>query len=365
MKAEASEKRLQLKVGLFVVAAIVAALGVVMLLGKKRHVFEGRTTLHAKFADVAGLRVGAPVWLSGVNVGTVTQISFGPLEDKKVRVNLEIARKMLTRVRRDSVARIDSQGLLGDKIVEISIGTPDSPEIEPGGEITTVPPADIGQMMAQAGEILEKIKVVADDAAQMAHALADPKTVAGFRGSLESIRTLLKQVERGPGLAHALFYDGKTEKDLQHLASELNRLVAHVDQGVKRIDSILDATDADGKQVVNNLSRAARSVDATAAEIKRSKVIPNLERASADVADVAAHVRSGQGTIGALLVDPTVYEQLVTVLGGVGRSRVLRALVRYAIARDPEKTTARVVDEPKQPPPPPTIVKSKKDRASR
>ena len=56
-------------------------------------------------------------------------------------------------------------------------------------------------------------------------------------------------------------------------------------------------------------------------------------------------MKAGQGTLGALVVDPTVYEQLVQVLGGVGRSRVLRALVRYAISRDDEKGAARVVDE--------------------
>jgi hypothetical protein len=60
---------------------------------------------------------------------------------------------------------------------------------------------------------------------------------------------------------------------------------------------------------------------------------------------MTGYMKSGQGTLGALVVDPTVYEQLVQVLGGVGRSRVLRALVRYAISRDDEKGAARVVDE--------------------
>ena len=60
---------------------------------------------------------------------------------------------------------------------------------------------------------------------------------------------------------------------------------------------------------------------------------------------MTGYMKQGQGTLGALVVDPTVYEQLVQVLGGVGRSRVLRALVRYAISRDDEKGTARVVDD--------------------
>ena len=85
----------------------------------------------------------------------------------------------------------------------------------------------------------------------------------------------------------------------------------------------------------------------------------NLERASGDLAAMTGYMKAGRGTLGALVVDPTVYEQLVQVLGGVGRSRILRALVRYAISRDDEKGAARVVDDknvpelkpPKAPPP--------------
>ena len=57
-------------------------------------------------------------------------------------------------------------------------------------------------------------------------------------------------------------------------------------------------------------------------------------------------MNSGRGTIGMALKDPTVYEQLVTVLGGVARSRVLRALVRYAILKDDGQKAGKAVDEP-------------------
>jgi len=123
-------------------------------------------------------------------------------------------------------------------------------------------------------------------------------------------------------------------------------LSEHVDRGVQHLDAVLAATDGDGKQLLNNVSRAARNVSDTAEVLQRSHVVANLERASGDLAQMTGYMKSGQGTLGFLLVDPTVYEQLVQVLGGVGRSRVLRALVRYAISRDDEKSAGkRVIDE--------------------
>jgi hypothetical protein len=93
------------------------------------------------------------------------------------------------------------------------------------------------------------------------------------------------------------------------------------------------------------VSRAAKSVGQTADEIQRSRMVANLSKASGDLAMMTGYMKQGRGTLGALVVDPTVYEQLVQVLGGVGRSRILRALVRYAISRDEEKGAARVVDD--------------------
>ena len=83
-----------------------------------------------------------------------------------------------------------------------------------------------------------------------------------------------------------------------------------------------------------------------ASDLQRSNIIPHLQRASADLADLTGYVKAGKGSLGGVLMDPTAYEQLVTVLGGVQRSRVLRALVRYAIFRDQGQKSARVVDEP-------------------
>jgi phospholipid/cholesterol/gamma-HCH transport system substrate-binding protein len=339
--------RSEIKVGLFVLLTAVAAVIVVFLLGRKRHVWEERVHIHSTFDDVGGLVVGAPVQLAGVNVGIVSSIAFDRTTPRpRIRVDLEIARASLDLIHRDSIARIGAQGLLGDKLVDVSAGTRTEPPIEEGGEVAAAPSSDLQRLIAETTEVMDRVKRVAENLAKLTAGIAEPKTVEHLRGSIASLHQLMEQTVKGPGLMHALFYDPRTAEQLDALLVEARRLVAHVDQGVVRLDQVLGATNAEGRQILNYAARAARAVGDTAEALGRTQTIANVERASADLADVARTVRSGQGTLGALVQDPTVYEQLVTILGGIARSRILRALVRYAIVKDDAKTAQRIVDEP-------------------
>jgi phospholipid/cholesterol/gamma-HCH transport system substrate-binding protein len=345
------EHRTEIKVGLFVIVLTVVGLAAVLLLGQSRHVFESRVRLYATFSDVGGLIQGAPVRVAGVNVGTVSRIKFVPQAPRPhIRVELDVTQSALELVRTDSVARISAQGLLGDKIVEITAGATAAPPVGTAGEIATATAPDFDAMLKQAAAVLDDARRVSDRVRAAVDEILEPRTLAAVRESLVHIEGLLRAADQGPGLAHALFYDRRTADELTRLEHNLSLLTAHVDRGVQHLDGVLAATDREGRQLLNNVSRAARSVGQTADEVQRSRVVANLERASGDLAVMTAHLRSGQGTLGALVMDPTVYEQLVQVLGGVGRSRILRALVRYAISRDPERGAARrVVDDKNAP----------------
>jgi phospholipid/cholesterol/gamma-HCH transport system substrate-binding protein len=214
-----------------------------------------------------------------------------------------------------------------------------------GGEVKTGSAPDFDKMMKQAAATLDDVKHVAERAAQTVDTVLDPKTVGLIRESLEHIHGILHETDKGNGLAHALFYDRKTADDMQRIEANLTQLSQHVDEGVQHINTVLGSIDGDGRNVLNNVSRAAKSIGDTADSVQKSKIVANLDHASGDLAQMASYMKSGQGTMGSLIMDPTVYEQLVQVLGGVGRSRVLRALVRYAIARDGEHSVARVVDD--------------------
>jgi phospholipid/cholesterol/gamma-HCH transport system substrate-binding protein len=340
-------RRTEVKVGLFVIAGITALLAVLLLLGQKRHVFQERVKVYTFFPDVAGLVVGAPVQIAGVNVGSVSNIAFDRSRPvPQIRVDIEITSNSLDLLRGDSIARISSQGLLGDKLIDIIPGSRSASPIVAGGLVPSSPPADFDHLLAEASSVMIKLDRVAANIATLSDELASPRSRANITASLSAIRSLLDATAHGEGLAHALFYDRRTANEFRGIARGVDRLVERVQATVAALQPIFRATDAHGRQVINNISTAAENLGRAAAQIESSRVIANLDRASENLFQVTEQLRSGKGTLGALVQDPTVYEQLVTILGGVARSRVLRALVRFAISSSDTKVARHVGPPP-------------------
>jgi phospholipid/cholesterol/gamma-HCH transport system substrate-binding protein len=329
-----SQRSVDVKVGLFVVLGALALIGATLLLGQKKHVFERRVRVHSVFSDVGGLVVGAPVQISGVSVGTVSRIAFDRSGTRPViRVDMSISEAALDLLRGDSVARISSQGLLGDKLIDISAGTLAAGAVEPNGLVASTTPVDLDQIVTEAAHVMRKLERVSDGAAALADELSSPRTLGNIRGSLDGIHALLQAAAHGQGLAHALFYDRKTAQAVGHMLAGIDRLAAKAAQVVEELEPIVNATTPEGRQLINHLSSAARNVSDVAGSLHRSHLVANLEHATDDISQVTGQLRNGRGTLGALVQDPAVYEQLVTILGGVARSRLLRALVRYAISK--------------------------------
>jgi phospholipid/cholesterol/gamma-HCH transport system substrate-binding protein len=134
--------------------------------GKIFDVFASRYTLVTLVADVAGLREGAPVTIAGQRVGQVSKIEFIPVEQKRGATNivlhLDVAEDVKDQIRRDSRAFMRSQGLLGDKYVDISPGTKRSSVLQPMDTLIASPVLDLEQLMARGSAVLDSAsKVVA------------------------------------------------------------------------------------------------------------------------------------------------------------------------------------------------------------
>lgn len=343
----ARERLYEILAGTFVLGAFGLGALLIFLLGQKQQVFQEQAVLHAEFSEVQGLSEGAPVRLAGVKIGSVARVEFSPDRQRRtIRVDLEVAKKLLDQLGGDPVARIDSQGLLGDKIIEIAPGVSTKPPPTAGSTIRTLEPTDLNKLLADARLVMVKAQRVADGAARIMDEVNEPSLATDLRSSVASVRKLLEATQKGSGLAHALFYDPSTSAQMNKILAEAANLTTEVNAAVKSINAVLNSTDGDGRQLINNVSRATKNVAAVAADLHDSQIIPQVDKAAKDVAALTAYARSGQGSLGALLVDPTAYERLVTILGGVERSRILRAVVRYAIAKDDGATAARVVTDP-------------------
>ncbi|MEJ2067887.1 MAG: MlaD family protein, partial [Deltaproteobacteria bacterium] len=120
-----SSKFTEIKVGIFVVVILFLFGAAVFTIGSHQKYFQRQYTLWASFSNIKGLIVGAPVRLAGLTVGRVNDIHFpeNPAV-KTIRVELKINKGVQKRICGDSIASIQTMGLLGDKYVEISLGSP-------------------------------------------------------------------------------------------------------------------------------------------------------------------------------------------------------------------------------------------------
>src|SRR5512145_2315625 len=201
----------------------------VYLLGARARLFEPRYTIHAEFTEVGGLTDGATVRLAGVQIGRVTGVRLPAEPGGRVRVDLTIAKQFSDRVRKDSVARIETQGLLGDKLVELTVGTAQAPAAAEGDLIASREPFDIGQVMSESAQIVRSVGALAESLQVTAQTLNQSRLIEDAAGAVASARRLTDQVgrdvsatttvareaaeglarvvgrlEKGPGLAHTL-----------------------------------------------------------------------------------------------------------------------------------------------------------------
>jgi len=354
-----------IRVGLFVLGGLMFSALVIFLIGDERRLFERSVEFTAKFSDVQGLKKSAPVQMGGVDIGHVADVKYAQQPgDDHIIVTLSIVRDEAGRIRTDSKVEVVPKGLLGDKMVEITRGTSEGKPVEPGSELLSKEPDDLlSGLSSKANNALRQVEEVAEK-------LNDPKLHQNLRESVAGVNTILKQVYEGNGYPHRFLTDPAEADRISHLienldktSAELNGTLSEVRQVAARVRSgpgfTHDVIYGDGPQKeIAAFGFAANEVGLTLKGIRESeslthdalyggkgsgaKALDNVASITDDLKAITAGMRQGKGTLGALLVDPSVYEDMKMVLGNVERNDVLRALVRYSIKQDEKKPAVQV-----------------------
>jgi len=352
-----------LRVGIFVALGILVSVAVIFVIGDNRRFWDPKLSYFAEFEDVAGLRAGAPVRMGGVDIGTVAEVAYDrDPKSAKIKVRLAIARSDSSRVRADSVVTVVNKGLLGDKMIKITPGDGKLPQLGDMAQLQTREPLDLDRYVDKIESILQKTEKTVANLETATHTAADPKLGEDLKGAVASLNTILGgvannkdgvayrvlfdpktgerfdrllgnvdgitaqmnavsgdlrdmtlQIKNGPGLGHAVLYDAKLAGDLSGIASETRQ----------------------GLEAMRTGKGLAHSVIYGDAESQTAMV--NLGATMQDIRHIVAQIRAGKGTLGAFLVDPSVYEDIKQLVGNVDRSQVLRAFVRYSIREDEAK----------------------------
>ncbi len=301
-KSKKDKNTLYLVVGIFVSVSLAIFLGGVFLLSKESSLFEEKYIVKSYFKNTAGLLPGAYVRLSGVRIGTVTRIAFPKSPEKDlIEVTMEVNKEGMQRITPDSKATIRTEGLLGAKYIEIIRGKgPPRKEIPREIVIESYTPPELQEIIGQSGELMANIISISKNLDEIVKAFGNEENLENINDTLlslkmgsEALMRNLKAIEEKKGIMHRLIYD-------EDLAYDLKISIVNI----KKASQYLSSPDG---------------------------IMTNLKDTSRNLKEISEMLKEGEGTLGALLVDPSIYDSIKGVLGEAERSRFVRAAVRYLI----------------------------------
>jgi phospholipid/cholesterol/gamma-HCH transport system substrate-binding protein len=321
-----SEARsIEVKVGALILIALVLLGGFVLLLGGLS--LEKTYRLYVDFDNPGGLLAGAAVRIGGVKVGSVKDLEFlgGKVDPKTgrrivVRTEISVEKRVQESIHQDADFYVTAQGVLGEQFLAINPGSPDKPPLEEGAEVKGIDPPRLDLFLAKAYELLDTtVEGIKNNRVTLGDIIDNTDGILKglnliVSGNRERIERTLANVEDISVEAKQLTHDARTNyvdnpKVLQTV-DRVNDLVAriHEDSGPMLKDA---------REALANLNRVSATVGDPQEQEKIRKAIADVaqlaERANATAADaqaIAAHIKSGKGTVGALVMDEEIYDDM-------------------------------------------------------
>lgn len=351
----------EFKAGIFVLIGLVLIGMLILVMGRERQIFASQSEYFSMFNDVKGLSAGAPVRMGGIPIGRVDKVGFSNIPgDMRVRVTLLINDTYIERLRPDSRVSIDTQGLLGDRFISISGGTLPS-NLQPKSEIPANEAADLAQVLVRAQAVVDNTTQITERINKSLEGLS-PQTFENVASASQSIAEIFKAIKTEEGFMHRLIYseaEGKKLVDsLASSAKDVSTLLQQVRTGSGILHGLI-YTDG-GDAAVTSLFKAAHSVavasdsisrlltatesgkglvhDLIYTEVEPGVVAKRVEEVLVSLAQTATNLKTatdalsrGTGTLGALILDPQLYDNLIEVTDSAKRSFVLRQAIRSSL----------------------------------
>ncbi|MGH7407523.1 MAG: MlaD family protein [Candidatus Methylomirabilales bacterium] len=303
------------RVGLFFALGLAILLVVIEMVGREG-LFRRGYHLRARFDRVTGLRVGDPVKLAGVDVGSVSNLET---LERKVEVLLRIHRGKI--IRQDATAAIKQTSLLGGTHVDISFGTPTARALQDGEEIRTSEVGDLGNIVGTVNEAAGEFKSLARAYSenqdrvfgQLSQILTENRE--GLAGTIASLRTVAARLEKGEGTLGKLLTDDALFRDLKTAAGNIASLTARIEKGEGALGKLLrdDGLYANLKNTAANLDRITTKVERGEGTVGKlvndDSLYTELKKTLADLRGVADRLTNSDGTLGKLLNDSALYDE--------------------------------------------------------
>jgi phospholipid/cholesterol/gamma-HCH transport system substrate-binding protein len=312
----------QLKVGVLILVALVIIAASIVKLGQAGNLFGKRYRLVAYVASASGLRVGGQVTVAGQVAGSIKDIKFLPPDadtTRNLKMVLEVDRKLSEQVRQDSRAKIQTSGLLGDKLVDISVGTPPNRALHEGDTLIVVPSIDYEAVVQQAsGAIAEVVRLTRDLS----------KVTGG--------------INRGEGTLGQLVTNRQLYDQLNATLLRTSSLMARMENPRGTVGRLLD-----DPALYNSLTRMIAGADTVLSQInsgtgsvgkllRDDTLYVHLNSVVARADSLVSTMASGKGTVSKLFNDQQLYDQLVKTVTELNN-------VLVEVRRDPRRYTPGMI----------------------
>lgn len=245
----------QAVIGVFLVGGVLLFAAGLFLIGSRRLLFVDQFELNAQFGRVTGLQVGSPVRVAGLDAGEVTEITIPPSPSERFAVSMRVREDVRQLIRTDSVAGIQTDGIVGNTFIQVSIGSEDAPIVPPGGTIRGRDPIEFADLIEEGREtfrtITREVMTLKDDLSETVVALTglvhtadevvtdtgaqierlttvSTGAVEDFRVVLDDVQHVVEGVRSGRGTVGKLLTDDALYTRMTNVTAEIESTMENV-----------------------------------------------------------------------------------------------------------------------------------------
>jgi len=312
----------QLKVGVLIIIALIILAIAMVKVGRAGNLFGKRYQLVSFIDNASGLRLGGPVTVAGQLAGSIKDIKFLPPDvdtTRNLKLIVEVNTTVRDQVRQDSRAKIATMGLLGDKVFDISVGTPRYRPLHEGDTLIVAPSMDYEAVVRQAsGAITEVVGVTRD------------------------LKRVTDGITHGQGTLGQLLVNRQLYDQLNSTLLRTSALMARLENPRGTLGRLLD-----DPSLYYNLTRAIASADTVISQINSGRgsvgkllrddtLYVHLVRIVSRADSLVSTMSSGNGTMQKMFTDQHLYDQLVQTVTELNN-------VLLDVRRDPRRYTKQMI----------------------
>src|SRR5680860_276966 len=298
-------EKFKVRLGLFIIGGVALFVLTIFIIGRQQNLFNPVFKLTATFHNVSGLQVGNNVRFTGINVGMIDNIKI--INDSTVQVNMLVKKNVQQFIKSDCEVAIGSEGLIGNRLVSISYGSPDAPIAEDGQQLTSTEPVETDAIMAS----LQTSVLTAETITQQ-------------------LAEIMMNINSGQGTLGRLIQDSS-------IAENINQTIENFKMSSEGLDQTIKVTKENAFAFMESLQKTAAKT----------------EVASNQLGEIMVKINSGEGTLGMLIQDTTLATDLnITVVNlkesSVGMNENMEALKHNFLFRGYFRRKAKAAEKLKE-----------------